>query len=621
MVTLAVCSSLVAMTFALTNNQVVVARRTASRAAAQAYGDAVIESLYDQWRTAMISVTTSADRAGGLSTAGLATQLSAPSSTTLPPPTGVSMGAWSVTACTPMLQPTTDPNGRPVPENGTSSSLRVRLHYLASVTVNYETPAGPTSLTMQRTFIRGGKSIFDYFFFGTQAKTEFHPGPDMYVSGTVYVGGDFYTAHDSLHFMKDVSYTGTHYLSYRTEDSRYGTSPQTQINSGGLGNNWDLNNPPRLGQTQKLLDTPLSSLDQNFLDDPLSNNTDSDNNPNNDGYHELIEEKVSGNSDPLQLDSATTERLVGNSDYRIYVDAGNSLSVYRGSSSTPLVPGTPEYVAISGALTLDRAIRDVREGDNVRLVTIDVQAVKNALAVNSISDNTGAGDGLMLYVKDTSHGTQVNSTVVNSATGATTAVSSSRSRGVRLVNGASLPAGGLSVVSPNPVYIQGDYNTGKNGSAQPATNTATSYTPPNDTPSPVVSGYSREPAAVVGDAVNILSNSWNDGSSLLAQASRAATNTTVNTAILAGNVPTTTSSYSGGIENFTRFHETWSGDYFTIYGALALLYSSNQATRSWSYADYSAPNRRWYYDTLFQEKNPPGFNGTRVYERGTWVRR
>ena len=231
------------------------------------------------------------------------------------------------------------------------------------------------------------------------------------------------------------------------------------------------------------------------------------------------------------------------------------------------------------------------------------------------------GDGLLVYVKDTSHGTSVSTSVVNSSTGAATAVTSSRMRGVKLINGAALPTGGLSVVSPNPVYIQGDYNTGTTGGTQPVSNTTTTYTPPVDTPSPVVTGYARQPAAVVGDAVNILSNAWNDANSLLGSSSRNATSTTVNTAIVAGNVPTTSSSYSGGIENFTRFHETWSGDYLTIYGSLALLYNSAQATRPWSGASYSPPNRRWYYDTLLQDSNPPGFSVARVYERGTWLHR
>ena len=62
--TMAICALLVTMVFTVTNAQQTSTRRTASRAAAKAYADGVIESLYDQWRTAMIGVTTSADRLG-----------------------------------------------------------------------------------------------------------------------------------------------------------------------------------------------------------------------------------------------------------------------------------------------------------------------------------------------------------------------------------------------------------------------------------------------------------------------------------------------------------------------------------------------------------------------------
>ena len=86
-------------------------------------------------------------------------------------------------------------------------------------------------------------------------------------------------------------------------------------------------------------------------------------------------------------------------------------------------------------------------------------------------------------------------------------------------------------------------------------------------------------------------------------------------------MPTTSASYSGGIENFSRFHEDWTNKYITIYGTLAQLFNSEQAKGTWSLADYSAPNRRWYYDTKLQDNNPPGFRIARVYERGRWTTR
>ena len=633
--TMSIVAALVAIIYSSTSNQVNVARREVNRSAAITYGDGVMESLFDQWRNAMINVTTATDRAGGMTNSALTAALALPTSTVLPPPAGVTVLSWSVKAQTPLIASTTDVAGRPTPENGTTWRDRTRLYYLATLTVQYYVPATFRTVTLQRVFVRGGRNLFDNFFFGTQQKTEFHPGPPMYVSGTAYIGGDLFTAHNSLHFTQDVTYTGTHTLGFRPEDSRFGVeTPDITTGgstSGGLDDNWDINNSPHYGAQQKLLDTPLASLDANFLDDPLANDSDSDSNNNNDGFHELIEEQMTvgvPNPDPLQLDSGTSDRLTKSADYRIYVDASNNVTIYKGASASALSSGNSEYVAIKAALTTDTAINDVREGDYVRVVTMDVSLINAALTgTPKIFDNAGGtagtgGDGLLLYIKDTSAGTtagnNISTKLVNSATSATTTVTSANSkhRGVKLVKGATLPSMGLTVVTPNIAYIQGDYNTGSTSSTQPASNTTTTYVPPVDNPSPNISGYTRAPSAVVADAVNILSNAWNDGAS-----SHDASSTTINTAIVAGNVPTTTASYSGGIENFSRFHENWSGDYLTIYGALALLFDSEQATGPWGNASYSPPNRRWYYDTLFQDRNPPGFHVARTYERGRWVSR
>ncbi|MFQ5962418.1 MAG: PilX N-terminal domain-containing pilus assembly protein, partial [Candidatus Methylomirabilales bacterium] len=81
--------------------------------------------------------------------------------------------------------------------------------------------------------------------------------------------------------------------------------------------------------------------------------------------------------------------------------------------------------------------------------------------------------------------------------------------GVRLVNGTELPSQGLTVVSENPVYIQGDYNT-----------------------------VNKVPAAVLGDAITVLSNNWEpnnyDSKGDLATSSRQAAETTVNAALAMG---------------------------------------------------------------------------------------
>lgn len=141
--------------------------------------------------------------------------------------------------------------------------------------------------------------------------------------------------------------------------------------------------------------------------------------------------------------------------------------------------------------------------------------------------------------------------------------------GVRLVHGAELPAP-LTLVTEDPVYVQGDYNT-----------------------------IDKKPASVMADAVNLLSNAWDDskGPGQLPLA----TPTTYNLAILAGNQDTQVGRYNGGLENLPRFHEKWSGVTCTISGSFVNLRNSQFATGDWVYGGdrYEAPVREWSYDPAF----------------------
>lgn len=156
--------------------------------------------------------------------------------------------------------------------------------------------------------------------------------------------------------------------------------------------------------------------------------------------------------------------------------------------------------------------------------------------------------------------------------------STSSPNGIRLKNGSSLNAG-LTVVSPDPVYIMGNYNTG-----------------------------TWKPAAVISDAVNILSNAWNDTKT--ATTLPTATATTINAAFISGNTATTTGHYNGGLENLPRFSENWSGVTCTICGSFVNIFQSQIATGAWVYGGYyyTAPTRNWSYDTRFNSTaNLPPF--------------
>lgn len=181
---------------------------------------------------------------------------------------------------------------------------------------------------------------------------------------------------------------------------------------------------------------------------------------------------------------------------------------------------------------------------------------------------------------------------------------------VRVVHGSVLPSRwGLSVATPMPIYVLGDYNiqtnSGAGSSQQSLGTTNTTWT---------------WPAALMGDAITVLSDNWLDGynaGTLLS--TRTAVATTINAAFLGGIVPsafTTRKQYSGGFENFLRLLENWNGNTLTCNGSFVAMFSSSFATNFWvapvNYAGYptpcySVPTRRWSFDPRFLDstKLPP----------------
>ncbi|MDQ3565800.1 MAG: hypothetical protein M3436_17410 [Pseudomonadota bacterium] len=627
---MAVVCSLLGVIFAVTTNQARLARRIIDRGAAIAYADAVLEHLFDEWRIAMISLPDSKERDAGLTTQALTANLSAPTSIEMPVPAGLMLQDWAVVAADPMLAPMADLTTSPKPENGTHSVLRTRVYYLARATVSYPGAAPINTVTVQRTFVRSGRNVFEDFVFSALPITEIASTQPMYIDGSVYFGGDLYTPHDDLHFVRDVTFSGMHQLDYRPNDSRYNPAVNGNIDNDGLDDNWDSNNPPRRGEQRKLIDTVNGDFEQVFLTDDTSLHVDADGNPDNDGFHEMIEEVVNPVGDPLRIDPTTSDRFSNNADYRIEVTTSGdpvagfttALDIYKGAY-TLLTSGTPEYQAIQAALRLDTVLKDQRESGYVRAVAMDVDIIRANYATATITDSVNIGDGLLIHFKDNS-GPNIGGNIYD-RTGLTppVPVSSINARGLKLTNGARLPSDGFTVVTQHTIYIEGDYNTGSpTGAATPSNNDALPYIPPLDKPDPVAPGYTRVPAAVIADAVNVLSNAWNDKYSTYLIDSRTASSSTINTVVVSGNVPTTMAGgYSGGVENCLRLHENWNGKYFTIYGALGMLFPSRDFKGPWAAAIYVGPNRRWYYDDLLRDRNPPGFPMARVYERGLWTLR
>jgi hypothetical protein len=177
-----------------------------------------------------------------------------------------------------------------------------------------------------------------------------------------------------------------------------------------------------------------------------------------------------------------------------------------------------------------------------------------------------------------------------------------------VVNGATLPIGGLTVATGRPLYVFKDYNsdTANRGSA----NTA-----------------ATQPASLVADAITILSDGWSDANSKSDVGSRKAANTTINAALLTGVVETTLGHYSGGMENFPRFLEDWSPDgvavTLTYNGSMVKMFPSLYATNAWNNNNniYDPPARNWAYDINFDDPTrlPPKTPSLLKVIRGKWT--
>lgn len=184
--------------------------------------------------------------------------------------------------------------------------------------------------------------------------------------------------------------------------------------------------------------------------------------------------------------------------------------------------------------------------------------------------------------------------------------------GIRLVNGSRLPDA-LTLATNNPIYVQGDFNRHVDASGK----------------KPGQNGYNAatdrwQPAALLSDATTILSNSWQDSQNSSGNG-RNATSTEVNSIFITGNRNSgTTDGYSGGLENFMRLLENWSGDTLSIRGSFIQLWQSKFATGRWTDTQYNAANRDWGYDTAFNGASiPPGFGSlfpstTRGLTQGKW---
>ncbi len=174
---------------------------------------------------------------------------------------------------------------------------------------------------------------------------------------------------------------------------------------------------------------------------------------------------------------------------------------------------------------------------------------------------------------------------------------------LKLVNGTTINLGttcygaapnppcGLTVASENPVYIQGDYNA----------------------PGGNVNAAGTIASSIAADAVTLLSDNWNDVNSYIGPYNfnvRNAVSTQYRLAIIAGKqipfaIPPGEGQVDfgtdGGLHNFLRYIENWSGDTLTYEGSLVSFYFSRQAIGLYKGTPYSPPSRTYAFDNNFTQ--------------------
>jgi hypothetical protein len=385
------------------------------------------------------------------------------------------------------------------------------------------------------------------------------------------------------------------------------TFNSTVTTTGGIyKTNWDGHTLGQMTASVTYNGTPGYSTNVNALTLPIGQgNTPA-------AVREVVNIPPSGESptSPMGLqryyNKPGVDLLISNTTVTAYIrnsgtDAPVSLTVTNWGTNNLALTTTFPF------LNLTDSFMDQRESSKtVRPTEIDIGLYSTWLTVNSLVLNkfplTSTVYPSVLYVMD-----------------ARTIATNTDLFAVRLVNGSILPLngpttqpGGLTVATPNPMYVQGDYNVGPGGTTTPgSTDTSRTY-----------------PASLVSDALTLLSGNWQDPQSSLplSDGSKSkARDTIINAAILTGIVystDATSNHFSGGVMNLPRLLEDWTGVTLTLNTSIVNLFDSIRATNWFKNPGvyYFAPTRKFSFDNNFtnQVKLPPATPVLGLISRAKW---
>ncbi len=428
------------------------------------------------------------------------------------------------------------------------------LYGLANQYDIYSTARSDANPVGSTVHLRTEKVLVPVFQFAVfyEPDMEIHPGPYMKLEGRVHANGNLWLgSHDGLDIESFMTAAGT---------IKHGRKPGSgqSVGNGSVrvkdadGTYQDMENPDG---------TWLDNTDADWVDKSLER-WDGQVQDSEHGINELyLPVAVSGEPIDIIKDA----------------NGGTNPDSYEHKAGLKIIDGRAYYRQPDDSWT-DVTANMIAEG-SIKTSTFhdgrdqtDIDALD--IDISQLNNSAYWPDNGLIYTKQTVGGVNQPAT--------------------RLVNGSTLKSG-LTVVSENPIYTQGDYNS-----------------------------TAKKPAAIIGDAYNVLSNDWDDATSTLPLADRVASNTTINVSFITGNTTTGEDGhdYNGGLENLPRFLEDWGGKTLKLRGSMVDLWESQQATGEWSYGSYyKAPNRDWGfdYDLLDPAKLPPGTPMVNLVVKKQWA--
>ncbi len=462
-----------------------------------------------------------------------------------------------------------------------------KLGTIYYVTVHIEVRPDPSSpfntlapYRVGRRFQASNTSIFQYGVF-YQGDLEMAPGGNVTITGDISANGSIYmgaSGGGTLTINKQVRYLASGYFNQDSSGNTVYRKPGTPT-GGALS-------PPVFGTSQSSQVETLASP-ENLLggtDATQVATARSDLFPTeNDVYRALIvpppgqttEYPTGATDDPV----ISVQRVYNRAGLIVTVNTDNTVTINTATNGTLGADVTSTYGA---AITAPVSMYDQREGKNVSVTNVDV----GVLAATIATANPGFNGVLYVNVKGST---------------------SSTPGAVRLSNASTIPSNGsngFSVATNGGLYVKGNYNT---------------TTPP-------LSDGTNPPAMLMGDAITLLSSSWNDANSSAALSSRvaAAGTTTINAGILTGNTSATSTTASGGVQNVVRYLENWNGRYVNLNGSIGRLLESKSFISPFQQPGtvYGIPQTRSFtFDSNLVKHPPPGGPTTTAFSRGaffTW---